>query len=243
MLSWGLSACQSLWPKKSVGSYSTQPGQPVAFPFLKLNARLQYQDTQGSKQQARIQVRMHRDRCIWFHITTPLGVGVARVMATPTDITIIDYLRRTYTVQRYDVLSQTLGLPCTYALLQALLLGELPRSPTLPASEQHHGPSDIIYKQQHNDWQYTGIMDRAVGKLAQLVITHSTQPLQGTITYQDFVPHKKAILYSRATICLPQHTRQHLAIDTIQLTHVKVCWPIQPLQFPFKIPSTYTLQR
>ena len=231
--------CQLPYPKRSAHRPPPHASQAAALVWLKRKAHLHYRDAHNRKQQAIVQVRMHRDQHIWCYVTTPLGIAVVRAMATPTQVTIINYLQRAYYVYDYAALSQALGFSCSYSLLQALLLGTWPWDSSSQAHVQTT-PQHATYHHHHHDEWYTGTVDRQANRLVQLAIDHMAHGRQGTITYEYSSTHSGDALPCKVTICVPQGAQWPSVQGTVQLIYARgSSWTAQPLTFPFAVPKAY----
>jgi hypothetical protein len=92
------------------------------FDYYQCRSKLIY--TEGEqKQELDAIITMEKDRYVLFSISAVLGLNVARVLATPDSVVVLDLLHRKAIIAGYDYLQKITQLPLTFAQLQNLIAG------------------------------------------------------------------------------------------------------------------------
>lgn len=69
-------------------------------------------------------VRMEKDKAVWMSISVALGIEVARVLLTPDSVMMINRLQKNYFTGSYDYLAETVGVPLSFEMAQAIFTGQ-----------------------------------------------------------------------------------------------------------------------
>lgn len=65
-------------------------------------------------------LRLQKDSVLWSSLVPALGIELARLMATPSQAELINYINREYLVGSYDFLSELTDFPVTFKTLMML---------------------------------------------------------------------------------------------------------------------------
>jgi hypothetical protein len=204
------------------------PSQSLDFQFLTLNASISC--FHGSSQyKLRVQFRIQRDNLIWFSARTPWGLEVARGMITPTAVELIDHLHHTYTLYDYATLQAQWQCPCNYDIMQAILLGELPKAYSNQGSMQKN--ECTIIQQQKGMWKLEATINKAIGKIEHLKFLDLLTHEQCQAHYKNFKVYPQGLLF--------RHAQLYLGNLIVELSLTSAHWSDQALNFPFSIPRQY----
>lgn len=217
-------------------SRSDQLVQPLAFEYLKLSTTLSYHNAAPQYSSAYVKLRLQKDQCIWFAVFMPWGIEVMRGLITPTGVTLLDHMQKTYAVYDYATLRSLWPGPWDYPLVQALLLGELAQAYVAQEVVQEKEQQAVI-QQQKEAWTLYHLVNLALSKVEKLVATAS----QGTLiaTYHQFKPCQGGLLFGQASLNWYDYTAPTTPAITVTLAEIKAEWPKKPLKFPFVIPAHY----
>jgi hypothetical protein len=202
--------------------------QPVEFQYLTINSSISCFDG-SSHHQLRVQFRFQRGSLIWFSARTPWGLEVARGMITPTAVKLIDHLHRTYTIYDYAALQAQWQCPCSYDILQAILLGELPDAYNNRESRQTN--EYTIIQQQKGTWKLEATINKAIGRIEHLKFLDVLTQAQCQAHYREFKVYPQGSLF--------RHAQLYLGNLIVELSHTSVHGSDQALNFPFSIPRQY----
>ena len=236
LLVWGCcwQACRPVPQKSPV--LGDRLVQPLDFEYLKLGASILCVTDEHQYSSAYIRFRIHKDQCIWFSVSVAWGVEVMRGMVTPKDITLVNHIQQVYHVYDYAALGTAGAGPWDYALLQAVLLGELTRAYTAQEVIQEDAQQAMI--QQHKaPWVINHLVNPALGKVEKLVASTLSGKL--IAVYDQFKPYPGGLLFRQAKV--HWYPCPAPAAPTLQVTlrRAKARWPKKPLSFPFSIPKHY----
>ena len=92
------------------------------FEYYQCRSKLIY--TEGEqKQELDAIITMEKGRYMLFSVSAVLGLNVARVLATPDSVVVLDLLHRKAIIAGYDYLQKLTQLPLSFAQLQNLIAG------------------------------------------------------------------------------------------------------------------------
>lgn len=238
-----LSGChRKLVPTKSTVLAPSVPVEPMVkaknttFRYLKAKGKLQV-DLKGRKQTANMSLRIRRDSAIWLSGSL-VGIEGVRALLTPDSVRVVMPLQREYFVGGYAYLSRTLGVPITFAQLQALLLGDYFPAPagTAPTVTSEQGRQRVSYPQ--TTLLLEQLISLSTGRLQQLKVTDSAAPRGLTVDYSDFRPVEPTNLpFAHATSVQAKQGTE--GATTLSINYSKVDLDRERLNFPFSVPPRY----
>jgi len=203
------------------------PIQPLAFQYLTLTTSIQGCMGENSYK-IRVQFRIQQGKLIWFSAMAPWGLEIARGIISPTEIRVINHLQRSYTVYDYPTLQTQWHCPCSYGLIQAILLGELP----YPYSGQLSIQPELLFIQvQKGTWEIKATRHSRLGKIERLIVVDQLTQDQCKIKYQQFKPYQAGFIWEAAQLYIG-----NLLLD---MRHISIYRSDKPLDFPFTIPWKY----
>lgn len=199
--------------------------------FYKINGKALYRDYQQKPLKLSLQIRIHKEKKIWFLATSTLGLRVLRGFITPQKVVIINYLDKYIKTYDYSTLERKSQLPLNFQLIQALLLRETPINCARRISEDTK-MGKKIYQQQYQDFLIQSEVSALFSLLKSVQLTSIKKPTSLKIAYNT-----------------PKMNKVHASFQTLKNQRLykaevlvsKLC--IQSLEedpgFPFKIPKTY----
>ena len=222
-------------PQKSPVSHE-RPIQALDFEYLTLHATISYRQEGQSQRSAQVRLRLQKDQCIWWSVLGPLGIEILRGMATPTGVTLLNRTQKTYHIYDYATLQSLWPGPWNYALIQALLLGELARAHK-PREVIQSNAQEIVIQQQIGAWMLNHLVNRDLGKLERLV----AKGPRGTFIadYHQFKAYQEGLLFKKAAFNWYYGTTTTSPAMTVKLAGLRPRWSQKPLRFPFVIPANY----
>jgi hypothetical protein len=239
-------AVRPLPPADSAGTPAPGEAPQVAvaeadFRYLVTRSRLSYQSSTGQRvDNALVNLKARKDSIIWLNVSV-LGISGARALITQESITVLDLVRKTYSQSDYATLSRRYGMPVSFSLIQAILLGNLPLG-TVPYQARREG----------NFW----VLRQAVGPVrADSYVQPDDRRVRRFEAAQDLTNHTLRLLFGELTavpgspVALPFSTSLALTLQTalagqpnqttIELRHQRVELTDEPQTFPFSIPASY----
>ncbi|XWN35536.1 MAG: DUF4292 domain-containing protein [Roseivirga sp.] len=215
--------------------------QPLAFEYLKLSATLSYQEGPHKCQRGSVRFRLKKDVCIWFSVTAPWGLEVIRGMITPEGLTVLNHMQQVYYAYDYAELRTRWPFPWDYALIQALLLGEMVQTHTSQEVLQT-SPQQARVRQKPAHGVFTYLVNLATGQIQQVVITDTAQQHRWVGTYQPGKSYAGGVLFEQVQLDGYEDAFSEQPAVTLILEGLKASWPKKPLSFPFSIPQHYEKQ-
>ncbi len=92
------------------------------FSYYSATGSMNYKDDKIS-QELGINIVMEKDQYVYMNITALLGITVARMLATPDSLVILDILHRKAIIANYDYVKKMTGADLRLANLQNLIIG------------------------------------------------------------------------------------------------------------------------
>lgn len=89
-------------------------------PYLSMRFSAQVKMKGQAESQFKGKLRLQKDSVMWSSIVPALGIEVARIMATPQQAELINYINREYLAGTYDFLSELANFPVTFNTLMML---------------------------------------------------------------------------------------------------------------------------
>ncbi|MCY7351329.1 MAG: DUF4292 domain-containing protein [Cytophagaceae bacterium] len=213
--------------------------QELDFNYLTAKSKLSFKSKDQDIKNANISIRMRKDSLIWFTVSQ-LGLTGARGLVTRDSVTVVNILQREIYRYSFAELSKKFGIDLSYNLLQSLIVGNLPikRSRRDRVSKER---DYFLLKQDEGKIMvdnYVGERDR---KLKRLQVKEQTTNNSLKMEYDDFTALNNFLFpYSNLITVDYQSSEDRQFYQTlIQIKHQKVDLTVQPLSFPFSIPSKY----
>ncbi len=95
------------------------------FSYYSCRGALKYKDP-DQKIDLDVVINMEKDKYIFLSASALLGINVARVLATPDSLVILDLIHRKAIVSDYNYIRKMTGVPLTFVQLQNLITGNAP---------------------------------------------------------------------------------------------------------------------
>lgn len=92
------------------------------FSYYSANGKAYYKD-KDTEQDLGVNIVMEKDKYIYMNVTAVLGITVARVMATPDSLVILDMLHRKCIIANYDYVKKMTNADLRLTNLQNLIIG------------------------------------------------------------------------------------------------------------------------
>ena len=236
----------------SVKTDSTKPGgsaliplqiQEFTFDYLTAKSKFSFKSEKQDFDNANINIRIKNDSLIWISVTG-VGFEIARGLITPDSIVFMDKFHKDYFVFSYQQLSKQYNFDLNFALLQSIIVGNLPFPPN--ENEGVTRENDFFLLKQSSERlsidNYIGTSNLKLTRLKALEIpTNNTFSLE----YEQFKEVKTFLFPFESFIKLDVRspTDQKIYNTTMRLKHSKVELVSQSPGFPFSVPSGYTRKR
>ena len=122
------------------------PARSLDFDYFVSRVKVSFRSPKSSQDNADVNIRIKKDSLIWFN-AGKLGITGLRGLATRDTITVVNVINREYYRFSYAELSNRFGMPLSFELLQALLVGDMPLK-TPAASVSREADATVLRQQQ-----------------------------------------------------------------------------------------------
>ena len=211
----------------------------IDFRYLTAKSKISFKSPEQDIDNANINIRVRKDSLIWLSVNK-LGIEAVRGLITRDSITIIDKIHREYTVYDFPTLSRQFNFEMNFALLQALIVGNLPL-PKRPAQKIKNERDYLLLRQSEGKVlveNYIGEQDR---KLKKLMVTE--QPTKNTLRldYEDFTSLNNFLFPYTSLVTLDYKSKSdgQFYQTLLRIKHNKVELVDKNPGFPFTIPANY----
>ena len=99
------------------------------FDYLTSSSKIRYRND-GDNVSATANIRVKKDSIIWISVTPGFGIEAARGLITRDSVSFINRLDKEYSTYSFKELSDKFNFDISYDLLQAVLVGDMPRPRT-----------------------------------------------------------------------------------------------------------------
>lgn len=211
----------------------------IDFRYLTAKSKISFKSPEQDIDNANVNIRVRKDSLIWLSVNK-LGIEAVRGMITRDSITIIDKIHREYIVYDFPALSRQFNFEMNFALLQALIVGNLPL-PKRPAQKIKNERDYLLLRQSEGKVlveNYIGEQDR---KLKKLMVTE--QPTKNTLRldYEDFTSLNNFLFPYTSLVTLDYKSKSdgQFYQTLLRIKHNKVELVDKNPGFPFTIPANY----
>lgn len=242
-----VSTARSVAPADSATTRPVRPGieearanvAEIDFRYLTAKSKISFKSPEQDIDNANVTIRVRKDSLIWVSINK-LGIEAVRGLITRDSITIIDKIHREYAVYDFPTLSRQFNFAMNFALLQALIVGNLPL-PRRPAQKIKNERDYLLLRQSEGKVlveNYIGEQDR---KLKKLMLTE--QPTKNTLRldYEDFTSLNNFLFPYTSLVTLDYKSKAdgQFYQTLLRIKHNKVELADKTPGFPFTIPASY----
>ena len=209
------------------------------FQNFSARGRMHLEEADGSKVSSNLSLRIRKDSIIWASVVPGLGIEIARLRITPDSVHLVNRLNKTYFAGDYAVLREKFKVDVTFAMVQALLLGNyLPGEPG--AEKVMSAPPLQHISRQQATMLIDQFLDLTDFKLKKLSIRDQQTNNALQVDYSAFEALADNTFPRSARIVVQQNngTETKGAIAALEYNKVSINEP--GLSFPFSIPQGYT---
>lgn len=212
----------------------------VAFDYMTAKSKVSFESSKQNFDNTNLNIRMKKDSLIWISVTG-VGFEVARGLITPDSIIFMDKFHKQYFVFTYEQLSKRYNFELNFALLQSVIVGNLP-FPALPADRFTKQENFYVINQDKGRIGVVNYVAEDNKKLTKLNATENGTNNTFALEYTDFRAVNDLLFPFTSLVMLHVKSLQDgKASDTkITLKHSRVDIQAQSPGFPFSVPSGYT---
>lgn len=229
--------------KKEAETVAPVKIQEIAFDYLVAKSKFSFQSKTQDFDNTNVNIRMKKDSLIWISVTG-IGFEVARGLITKDSIIFLDKFHKEYFAFNYEQLSKKYNFDLNFALLQSIIIGNLP-FPQEPNAEFTKEENFYVLRQAPERLTVDNYIASDNLKLTRLKATEVPTENTFTLDYEDFKDVKDVLFpfTSLIRLSIKSAKDQQVSQTTMRIKHSKVDLVDQNPGFPFNIPSSYTRKR
>jgi hypothetical protein len=225
---------------ESIGSVSVKE---IDFKYLTAKSKVSFKSKSQDFDNTNVNIRMKKDSMIWLSVTG-VGLEVARGIITPDSIVFMDKIHKDYFVFTYAQLSKQYNFDLNFALLQSVIIGNLP----FPKDENGSFVKEndfYVLKQVKDRLKVDNYISENSLKLSRLKATEVPTQNTFTLDYEDFKEVKSFLFpfISQINLNVKSQKDQQINETNMRIKHSKVDFVDQNPGFPFNVPSSYKRKR
>lgn len=225
LIGYALQSCCLPSKLRSSQAYKQSREAMVAAPYVAIQARITYR-AEGKSYKGHLKIHIHRNHRIWVSITHSWGGELLQCNITPAGVEVMNRIDRSYQYYNYAQLQADWQAPCSYDLIQAMLLGQLPHAAT---SSEVLSDSHQVIRQVHGNYVCTGTVDNHSQQLISLCAADPSLGDRWCIFYKYKRTYQQDLLFSEADA--------FFALFNCTLHYQHIRFLTQPLTFPFNRPK------
>lgn len=220
--------------------------EDVDFDYLTSSSKIRYSDD-GKNVSATANVRIKKDSVIWISVTPGFGIEAARALVTRDSLAFINRLEKEYQAYSFQELSDKFNFNINYDLLQAVFLGDMPRT-LAPEDEVKQQAEHFLVQQQEGPLTITNFINARLMKVDQVAVVDQTKRASQNgkrtkntlnLRYEDFEKVDDQLLPFKNELSLDYRSQGKKRRTQIDIQHKKANIVEEALQFPFSIPDKY----
>jgi len=211
--------------------------QQIDFDYLTIKSKIELIEPHKTTKITAL-VRIKKDSIIWFNLSGALGVQGMRGIITSDSVYLINRVAKEYSIYSFSEVGMEFNFPIDYALLQSMIVGNMPKPDEPDRSIKHVGKTYIV-KQSINDILIENYIDDSNMKLIEVQITEKETDNSLKLLYKDFREINSQAFPFSAFISLIHHNEFGQLETQMTIEHSRVDSPEKELKFPFNIPNKY----
>ncbi|MEQ9437939.1 MAG: DUF4292 domain-containing protein [Cyclobacteriaceae bacterium] len=220
--------------------------EDVDFEYLTASSKIKFRN-EGQSVSATANIRMKKDSVIWISVTPGFGIEAARAVIDRDSLAFINRLDKEYRSYNFQELSEKYNFTINYDLLQAVLLGDMPRS-IVADDEVWQEANHFVVRQAEGPVTIDNFIDRQLMKVERIAMVEESangsprnKAEKNTLNlqYGDFKQLDEEILPFSNLVSLDYRQHGQKRRTQIDIEHKKVSIVDEALRFPFSVPSKY----
>jgi phage gpG-like protein len=213
--------------------------EEIDFDYLTAKSKFSFKNRKQDIDNANVNIRIKKDSLIWFSVTG-VGFEVARGIITPDTVVFMDKFHKEYYAFDFDQLSRQFKFKLNFALLQSLIVGNLP-VPREPGQKLRREKDFLLLRQNEGRVAIDNYIGEKSRKLKRLQAVEQPTRNSLTLDYEDFMELSNYLFPFTSLITLDVRSEEDKQFyqTVIRIKHSKVDLLDTSPGFPFSIPSSY----
>ena len=219
--------------------------QNLDFDYLTSSSKIRYRND-GDNVSATANIRVKKDSIIWISVTPGFGIEAARGLITRDSVSFINRLDKEYSTYSFKELSNKFNFDISYDLLQAVLVGDMPR-PRTADDQVEKQTNHFLVRQQEGPLTIDSFVDARLMKVNRVAVVDETKRdnqnrrAKNTLNlqYEEFKRINDQLLPFKNAVSLDYRSQGKKRRTQIDIQHKKADIVDEVLRFPFSIPDSY----
>jgi hypothetical protein len=184
---------------------------------------------------------MKKDSVIWFNLSGALGVQGVRGIITHDSVKLVNRVEKSYYSYDFKKVSDEFKFPIDFDLIQAMIVGDMPK-PLKDSNSTKSSGKRYIIKQNIGNIYITNYVNQETMKLEEVNVTEKETDNSLKLLYKDFRLLNNQGLPFSIFISLIHHNEFGELETQLVIDHSKAEASDKPLKFPFSVPKKYETQ-
>lgn len=211
--------------------------EKLDFNYLTIKSKIELKETHKTTNATAL-IRMKKDSVIWFNLSGALGVQGVRGIVTQDSVKVINKVEKTYYTYDFKAISQEFDFPINFDLIQAMLVGDMPKPMEEDNSARSSGKRYIV-KQNIDNIYITNFINKESLKLEEVNVTEKETDNSLKLLYKDFREINNQGLPFSVFASLIHHNEFGELETQLNVEVIKADASDKPLKFPFSVPKKY----
>ena len=157
----------------------------VIFDYLTIKSKIEFIEAASGSKNASALIRLKKDSIIWFNLSGTLGIQGLRGILTQDSMKMISRVDKEYWVMNYDDLSKEFNFKIDFSIIQAMILGEMPKG--MQEGETIKKEKDrFVIHQNFGDIYIDNFISARNKKVTEVNILEVSTSNSMTLLYGDF---------------------------------------------------------
>lgn len=214
--------------------------QEFKFDYLTIKSKVKLEETHKTTNATAL-LRIKKDSIIWFNLSGALGVQGMRGIITQDSVKLINRVDKQYLAYSYEDVSKEFNFPIDYDLVQAMIIGDMPKSKE-PDDNTRLTKGRYIVRQNLGNIAIANYINPGIMKLEEVFVTEKESDNSLKLLYKDFRELNNQAFPFSSFISLI-HNNEFGELETqLTIEHNRVEVSDEPLKFPFTVPKKYEIQ-
>lgn len=210
----------------------------IQFEYLSMKSKVIFQEGAGNKKNASASIRVRKDSVIWFNLSGTLGMQGMRGLLTRDSIKMLNRVDKEYWQLDYEQLSKEFNFNIDYDLIQAMILGDMPKGKQETESITQHKGSFIIH-QAFGDIYIDNYIDTNTRRVTEVEILEAPSKNSLKLLYGNF-QLVEGHYFPFSNFLSLIHNNEFGELETrVNIDHSRVAFADKSLRFPFTVPNKY----
>jgi hypothetical protein len=206
------------------------------FEYLQAKSKIKYDDGIQSFN-ANATIRIRNDSAIWISFSST-GVEGVRALIQKDSIFVIDRINKKFREFSFDSLKRAYNMDFNYAMIQALLVGNLMKS-RIASDKVVKENEFFILKQNSDNLAIKNYVNSKTMKIEKVNIIEQLYSGSMEIKYEDFQFNDEMLFPYKNSVFLTYKRDNSEFTSNLDINFSRVAINEKKMKFPFNVPNRY----